>query len=115
MEPAGSGVGSTEARSTAAGRCTLGARFGRLGSACRGSGAATDCGPLMGRAGLGRMGCAEDRGARSSRGAVMVCARCGARRSAGRTGRSSAALERASSDSSIVSAGGRARRKCSTA
>ena len=98
VEPAGSVMGPTEARHA---RGTVSARHGRLGPASSGSGAAADRGALLGSAGRGRVGCAEDRGARSSRGAVMVCACC----TSGGAGRRSSALECASSDCGMVGAG----------
>ena len=91
VEPAGSGMGPAEARHAPG---TASARHGRLGPASRGTSVAADRGALLGRAGPGRVGCAEDRGARSYRRAVMVCAS----RASGRAGRCPAAVERARSD-----------------
>jgi hypothetical protein len=103
VEPAGSGVGPTEAGHAPG---TFSAGLGRLGSASRRTGFAAYCGALLGRAGPGRLGCAEDRGARSSRGAVVVSTRrVSACRAFGRAGRRSSAMERASSNSIVVSAG----------
>lgn len=108
LEPAGSRLGPAEACHASG---TTGSRRSRLGPARRGGRAAADCSPLMGCAGIGRMGCPEDRGARGSRGAVVVCAS----RASGRAGGRSAAVECATSDSGMVSAGCSARRKCAAA
>jgi hypothetical protein len=110
VEPAGSGVGPTHAGHAPG---TVSAGLFRLGSASRGTGVAADRGALMGRAGPGRLGRAEDRGASGSRGAVMVSAyRVSACRAFGRAGRRSSAVERAGSNSVMVSAGPGSRRTC---
>ena len=72
VEPAGSGVGPTEAGYTPG---AFSAGLVRLGSASRGTRFAAYRGALLGCAGSGRLGCAEDRGAGSSSGAVVVSTR----------------------------------------
>jgi hypothetical protein len=106
MEPAGSVMGPAQARRAAGTPAVL---RSRLGIASRSIRAAADRSARLGRAGTFRLGCAQNRGARSAPRAVMV----GPRRTRGATGADigrSAILERASSNRRMVGARTRSRR-----